>query len=389
MAWYVTVKFRIHQRLLNLTQPLFLRQNRKLSDDKPTLEWVTATEDQLTAHIATPPRERGPQGIAIFAAIAIFGWLAFMALTTVDYFGMIFKMGINSMWGLLLGQDTGRQLFVAQNGQMAPIWETVFALGSVMISLVALMWGMQRMWRRAHFNALVFLFALSGLSYFAFLGLRFTPASWELSHRSAAYLFIGLAYVVAVAVVELWNQQRWLQTQGALLFAGALYVLFAGGVIAGWQPQLRLTQPYVVAAGDQVINAEGYSVANWMRTELGAGKRMAADTVNGLQILAYGEQRPSIGRFSFVKILLNDAPLMHWHIDVMAEWNLEYMVVDRRLSAWNNMLGYFFTRKDAVDPATDWQTPEVIEKFDRLHSVSRVMDSGNIVVYEVGDIRYE
>jgi hypothetical protein len=71
----------------------------------------------------------------------------------------------------------------------------------------------------------------------------------------------------------------------------------------------------------------------------------------------------------------------------MVGWDLEYAVVDRREAVWDTMFGYFFDRIDpAGNPTTKWAEPAVYEKFDRQPLVSRVMDAGTLVVYDVVDL---
>ena len=51
------------------------------------------------------------------------------------------------------------------------------------------------------------MFAGAAVAYFAMLGLRLSPAAWETGNRASEFLFLGLAFVLAFAGVELWNRR--------------------------------------------------------------------------------------------------------------------------------------------------------------------------------------
>lgn len=386
LAWALLVRIRVPHLLTTWSKPFFIQPNSKLSN----ASFTTILHSDQAASVAegttaTERPEAGPQGLALFALIATLAWLVYVAMLTLTYLSPLLTKGFFSLVQLILGEGQGRALFVSASGDSAPLWERLIAVSGVALSLVALPFGLAQIWRRARQNMPALILAIAAVGYFGVLGMRLTSASWEMGNRASTYLFVGLAFALAMATARLWPAQRqgWMQRT---LFAAAVAVIFAGGLIAGWPPQVRLAQPYVVAAGQEVVAAPGLATAQWMQRTLGPGHTVAADESNGRYILAYGDQYPLVGRYPFVREVLTQPSLDRWQQAAMTEWNLQYVVVDRRQSAWDNMTGYFFERR-AGQSANRWFAPEVYEKYDQLPQASRVMDSGEIVVYNVEGVR--
>lgn len=389
LTWWLFVQMHLPDWLTHWGNALFLQNKGKLFNVKLSNLTVSSQAGKATDSgqetIHRP--DEGPQGLALFALIAALAWLIYVAILTLTYLSPLLSKGVLTMLQLIFGEGEGRPLFVSATGYAAPLWERVVGIGAVVLSLLALPFGLAQIWRRTRQSAPALILSIAGIAYFAVLGLRLTAASWEIGNRASNYLFVGLAFILAMAVDRLWTEHRqsW---QGRGLFAAGMAVIFAGGVIAGWPPQLRLAQPYLVTAGQESIVTQGVAVADWMRTTLGPGQTVAADETNGRYLLAYGEQQPYVGRYPFVRDVLTKPELDLWQLGAMQQWDLEYVVVDRRRMAWDNMLGYFFDRT-TTEPATDWFAPEVYEKYDHQEQVSRVMDSGNIVIYNVGVLHNE
>lgn len=386
MAWWALVRARVPQILTKWRPPFFVQSNSKLSN----ANFTTAFDAETTSSTerATPIAERpeaGPQGLALFALIGALAWLIYVALLTLNYLSPLLTKGLFSLLQLIFGEGQGRALFVSASGESAPLWERIVGIGAVVLSLTALPFGLAQIWRRVYQNVPALLLGAAAIGYFAVLGMRLTTASWEMGNRASTYLFVGLAFALAMAVDRLWTVKRQ-SRRYQMLFAAAVAVLFAGGLIAGWPPQLRLAQPYLVATDQQMIATPGLSTAQWMAQTLGPGHTVAADESNGRYLLAYGAQYPLVGRYPFVREVLTQPTLDSWQQAAITQWHLQYAVVDRRRAAWDNMTGYFFAHS-AGQPEKRWFGPEVYQKFDQQPQSSRVMDSGEIVVYDVEGVR--
>jgi hypothetical protein len=63
---------------------------------------------------------------------------------------------------------------------------------------------------------------------------------------------------------------------------------------------------------------------------------------------------------------------------------IQYVVSDRKVVSWDHMIGYYFYSSQS-ERSSELQTLElsVAEKLDGLERVSRLLDSGDIVIYSV------
>jgi uncharacterized membrane protein len=348
----------------------------------------------LTARLAVwaerPPAPRLPQpgaagqpglgDLAIVALAAVLAWLLLVASGTIDYLQPVLSHAVVSLVQLLL-HGGGRQLFVSSAGSTAPIVERFIALAAVLVSLLALPFGLWASWRRYRGAPLAFLMAGAAIAYFGMLAFRLTPAGWETGSRAAEFLFVGLALELALAAVEVWLPWRASNTS-RLGFAALLGILAMGGIIAGWQSPLRLSQPFLVDAGGQIVGPQGLAAAKWAGAQLGPGNHMAADESNGRLMLAYGDQSVRLGIFPEIGALLSADALGKAQIEALQWSHIRYVVVDRRRISWDNMQGYFFERTGSAAPALFDARAQ--GKFDTSAGVSRILDTGNIVIYDVG-----
>ncbi len=324
----------------------------------------------------------GPAALAAFSTIAALVWLVTAASYTVGYLAPVLGGAIQSMIQIILGEASTRQLFQSSGGYVAPLWERLTGIGSVLLMLLGLPLGLRSIWQRLRAHPIALASAGAALAYFAMLGLRLSQEAWETGNRSSEFLFIGLAFVLALTVLELWSARRapWL---GRAIAVGSVAVIFVGGVIAGWSPSVRLARPLQVVVGDVTIEPQGFAAANWMKSVLGPGHQVATDQSNARLLLAYGQQTPLTGAHPDVKDLLGMADFPDWQVQEMQENDIRYIEVDRRSISWDNMEGYYFdeTGGGPIAPV-DLLDPKVYGKFDRLQNVNRIYDSGNIVIYD-------
>jgi hypothetical protein len=77
--------------------------------------------------------------------------------------------------------------------------------------------------------------------------------------------------------------------------------------------------------------------------------------------------------------VLYDATLTAGIVETLGEHSIRYVAIDRRVPGDDSMAGYFFPRLDDaefVDPLT-------VHKYDEFPGVDRLLDIGDIVVYDV------
>ena len=114
---------------------------------------------------------------------------------------------------------------------------------------------------------------------------------------------------------------------------------------------------------------------------------MATDESDARLLLAYGGQLAYAGKYPDIQDLLGMADFPAWQVKLMQDWDIQYVVVDRRLISSDIMAGYYFDQTSTGQlPSTDLLAPEIYGKFAQPQVISRLFDSGNIVIYDVGAI---
>ena len=330
-------------------------------------------------------RSDSPWGYALLALLASSVWLACADGPVFEYLYPIFRKALTSTLQILSGEQAGRQLFRSTAGTLSPLWEQGIGLGSVGLMLLALPNGLRLAWWDHH-PAAVKVLAGAALAYVGLLWLRFIPDAWQIANRASEFLFTGLALVLALALCEGWLA-RHPGLAGVGLYTLYVGVIFAGGLISGWPQDLRLARPYLVEAGGQIYEPQGVTAARWSLDYLGADRSMLAGASNSLLLLAYGQQRvPGSGVYG-VRELLSAS---QWGL---AEWGFqkkfqpEYLAVDRRELAWDNMRGIYFTLSPGVPAQSEASpAPQNTTGLDRLLGAGRVLDTGDFSLYFVGAI---
>jgi hypothetical protein len=333
--------------------------------------------------VGTKSGRPGPWQFALFALVAAAGWLTFVASTTVGYLTPAFTSAFLSTLHTVSGEAAPRQLFVsADTGYQAPLLERAVGIGSVLLMAAAFPFGLRVLWRRYRDEPLALVFAIAGAGFFATVVLRFAPGAWETANRASEFLFLGLGYVLALIGLDRWSPRRvpWI---GPAAMSACLAIVFAGGVISGWTPDLRLSQPYRIRAGSHAINAEGRQLARWAVVELGPGRRFAASDADARLLASYASAFAITGTFPDVKDVLKTSALAPWELAILRDYRLRYVAVDRRDRSFDSQAGYFFGRRPEAGVPDTLLPLQVEEKFDRIRA-DRLYDSGDIVIFDMG-----
>ncbi len=324
--------------------------------------------------------------LALIALALTLSWLVFVANPTIRYLSQIFNLALTSVIQLLTGEAAGRILFTSPTGVVAPLWERLVGIASVLLTLLGILLGLVALWRRKRLDPLIVVLAYAALLYFGILGLRFTGAGWEIANRASEFLYIGIAFVVGFGFVVL-RLTRPQKPFIPFVFMGYAAILFTGGVIAGWTPSLRLAQPLQVSVNGATLQPQGLEAARWMLERLGPENEIAAPPSDALMMLAYGKQFALTGRIYSILELMTESHDPEWQTDVLQKMQIHYIAIDRRRISWDGMLGLYFDRGTGVSQDRDQFFPvEVTTQFDRQTNAPRIFDSGDLVIYDVGDL---
>ena len=339
----------------------------------------------LTTAVVRRDWSRNPMPFALFATAVTGAWLVVVASTTVGYLSPVFTRALVSTIHTVSGEAGPRRLFATDvTGYQAPLLERAVAIGSILLLAAGMPFGLRAMWRRYRSNPFALVFSLAAIAFFGVLLLRFAPAAWETANRASEFLFVGLAFVLALVSVDRLRRRRpWIQ---AGVMSGCFALVFSGGVIAGWTPILRLSQPYVITAGSTDVESEPRQLARWAKNDLSPSQRVSASASDSRLLLTYGNQFALTGRGGddqpdTVDIL--QSPLLPgWQVADLRDNRIAYVVADDKLKSYRNDTGYYFGLRPGVGKPDALLDPGAARKFDAF-GADRIYDSGSIKVYDV------
>jgi flagellar biogenesis protein FliO len=331
---------------------------------------------------------RAPARLAVLMAVVVALWLAVAARPTFAYLAGGLAPALQQVTAMAQHRGGARHLFQASNGQVQPRWQQALALGSALLITGALALGLLRLWRerleRRRQAPLVAL-ALVALCYPASLALHLAPDGAEIANRTSEFVFVGLGAALALAIDRAWPARRLGRARAAAV-AGWLSVVFSGGTILGWPPQLLLPGPYLVGADSRSIDAAGVAAATWARDRLGPDNRFTADRTNRNLLGTYGGQYPVsdyndgvVTAQVFLSPAFDDADR-----SILRQGGVRYLLVDRRLSTARPLVGVYFedgepdTRPQGSPIPASW-----LAKFDAVPDASCVYDGGDIRIYDM------
>jgi hypothetical protein len=346
------------------------------------------------------------------ALVSVIGWTALVGNSVASYLGPVFRSGINELLGILNLDSTGRELFQSASGINSPLWERAVGIASIVCILLMLPAGafqiifspfrryrvakqvtvlpasaLQNWFRYRHSAAALALAALVVL-HPVMQGFRLTSSGWEIANRSSEFLFWAIAFILAVGVLLIGSLKlpRRLWLFGFAAWAG---IIFVGGAISGWPPWARLPGSYLVSADTRSIEPEGILAARWVGQNLPAYSRIGTDRINSLLVSVYGNQRAITHLADGVYL----APVFFSHTFGSPERTelilsgAQYLLVDERMSTNLPLVGVYF---EAGEPSiNEGRSPidgTALAKFDHIPHVSRIFDSGDIRLYDMGGI---
>ena len=179
---------------------------------------------------------------------------------------------------------------------------------SVVLILVGLPLGLRLITR--HRNPLSMMLFCLALLYPLTLVLRLTSAGTEMSSRASEFVFLGVAFVLALMVTEgpldaIPGSLRRIRARlgrattvpllGRTAFAAYASVIFVGGLIVGWPPSAKLPATFQVGEPPRSIGPEGVEMSLDGSGALPPGHVGIGDMSDALLLASYGRQSPAPG----------------------------------------------------------------------------------------------
>jgi hypothetical protein len=330
-----------------------------------------------------------PGGAALLGLVLCVVWLKYTGSTGLTYLIVYPASTVSQLVHVFTGEHASRQLFHDGSGFVEPLWERVIAFASVGIITLGLPFGVFQIWRHYRANAVALALTIGAVAYPVSQLLRLVPAGTTTGARAQAYLSVSVVLAVGVTYVWLFRlPKRWYSVVLAPAMA-VIYiaVIFIGGWISATSPLwYRLPGPYLPSADHRSIEPESVAAAEWARSYLGPGHRMIGDITNMLLMATVGDEWIVTAANS--EIIVSPVFLSQ-RFDpgverALQRGRVQYIVVDRRLSTGLPRGGYYY---DTAEPNRGRYTspidPAALAKFDGPQKVSRVFDSGDIVIYDV------
>lgn len=327
-----------------------------------------------------------PRGLALLGLVASLTWLAYVATLTVNYLVAPLRSSFVQLIQLIAGEAAGRELFRSPAGEISPLWEQLVGYAAVELILLALPFGLYTIWVRRRTSTIALALAAGALAYPFSLAMRLTERGAEAANRGAAFLFVAVSFALAMVVVA--RPVTWMGRWRPYAFGVCATIIFVGGVTVGWPPPwARQPGPYLVAADTRSVENQGLAAADWARLQLGPDNRLVADRTNRLLMGSYGAQRPVTGYGDRVNVprIFFASQLGPAEQAILRQGRVRYIVVDRRLSSALPSAGVYVERGEVPgDRHVAPFDPAALAKFNGVTGVSRVFDSGDIVIYRTG-----
>jgi len=296
-----------------------------------------------------------------------------------SYLSEYFGSTLTQLGHIIDGTLVARPLFVS-SAQTAPVWDRLLMTGSAILVTFCLPFSLLILQRLHRNNAIAITFGIASLGFPLMQVFRFTSFGTEIPDRAAAFLFLPIAYMLAVLAIHFWPTRK-LSRRSIALITGPIVVIFLGGFILGSGPNLStLPGPYQVVNDSRSVEPEGIEVATWSLTYLGPDNRIAADRINQMLMSTYGDQHmvTRLGDNVDIAPIFYSPQLDDYDRELLHEGKIRYLATDIRISRGLPLVGVYFEN----DIPTTVISKDSLTKFNTIAQMNRLFDSGDIVIYD-------
>jgi hypothetical protein len=338
-------------------------------------------------------------GLAAFAVALPVLWLQAWGNPLIGYLGPVVEFGFDSLLHMFGGHAAANTMVESNSVPTEAIVMRLITLCGILLLSIGCATGffrtlamaapadappgwprigavLRRRWRDSRLVLVAFLAFAFPVSVVLRLGI----GSWEIGNRMGTLAFVGAGPVVAVAIVRFWQGQM-PQGWNRLGPAIALVVIVLGGVTAATIDPIR--GPYRAGGDAESIEPMAIETAVWAKKWLGPGRRFVADRVNRLLLGGYGRQDVQVEIVKGVAAgsVYQSEKLSQDDLYALSRSNLDFMLVDMRLSTAPPLLGFYFEswEPNLGEPIS----PVALLKFDKIPGIGRVYDNGAIKIYDV------
>ncbi|MGB7587666.1 MAG: hypothetical protein WBM00_03045 [Solirubrobacterales bacterium] len=333
----------------------------------------------------------GPALPTLILATMVAAWFLFVAQqVTVAELGGTLTGAVESTIDLILGNSGPKTLFQS-SGQTNSLAARALALASVVPLLLAIPFGLWRTWRRRGAPVMWRLLAIVGALYPVTLGLRLTLAGTETSQRASEFVFLGLAFLVAILIQD-WTARVRRRGRGVALnaaLAALATVIFLGGFVVGESPVTRLPGPFLISGESRSVSAQGIAASQFAAKHLPARSKILVDRPNATFLASYAHLNPLLGYIGDIPVASVFFSNTFTPADrkVIGDGHVRYIVVDGRLSSSLPVVGIYFERYEPN--AFNHRRPisaVALHKFKLRIGFNRIYSNGPIVIYDTSSL---
>jgi hypothetical protein len=325
---------------------------------------------------------QNPGWIMFLAFVVCLTWVIYVASNTIDYIAPDLINVVGDFVISIIRGVTLRQLFSDVSGQIAPLWEQILGYLSAGLILIGLPFGLINVWRRYHKKTLSIALCGGALIFPITQLLRLTEGGSEISGRINPFLYVAVSFVLGIEIVALWPSHH-ISVKKRIAINLGVIAIFLGGITVSFPRWGRLPGSYLASADMRSVESQGMSAAEWARDFLGTDNRVGADRVNGLLMASYGQQFQVTRSYDWVDVprVFLSPEIGITEREILHQGRIRYLVVDLRFQNRLPILGFYF---EPGESNTKPISSILLTKFDANERVSRIFDSGDIVIYDVG-----
>lgn len=338
------------------------------------------------------PVLRSPLTLAALVGIGLaFVWVMCVARPVIDYLYEPVSSSVTQLEGILSGNSAARHLFIDYTGgHPTALWQRFMMLAALSLITLGIPFGAICLWHRYRRKAFIILLGMVALAYPITQAFRLTGESANIADRSSPYIFIAVGFVLALLITQVWPVRKLKWKQKAVLTTLASIIFLGSNMLGAGPTWVLLPGNYVVGDDARSIDPESIQAAEWTLTMLGPNNRIVTDRSNSLAMSTYGEQlivTPQIDGGIYVSPVLYATNFAPWETTILCQAQVQYLVIDTRISTALPLKGYYF--EEGEPEAANLTRPisrQALTKFSAVPQINRIFDSGDIVIYGVGDL---
>lgn len=368
---YMWLKFnttRNWNRIARLTRKVSKWLSRRVA-----LFWILARQNKRAKF-----KNRGLGWIAFLTIVYILLWITLIATPTMDYLGGQIGGIINEVIHFSFGSAGNKA--VAPPPDLPP-FDLAVAYASMAFLLIGVPFGMLQTLRKFRGDSLAISMVFGSTALFLVFIVRFTSSrGGEILGRTWPFLYVVIAFTLAIGILFLTDLTSWFKWPARVGVFTAVVVLFVGGIASGWPPYWsRLPGEYIVGGAERSVDIYGLTASAWARDHIEHNSVMASDFMMHHMLGSYGLQDTVMGMGD---LFMNET-FADYHLDLINQYGLEYLVVDTRMSQAAPRLGFYYGSWEDVTYSDEPVPLELVTKYDFIPGVNRVYDSGAVIFYDI------